>query len=251
MTDEKQAGEEKHQRHRLALVRVVGIRTLFVAWTASAVSLGLLFGWCLFAEPHKLGEAAFGTVADWVAAFATLVIGAAAAWYAKEAHELRVTEVTAQNELAAEKFARRKSIVVEKATNASFAAKRFLMIRGIPPDERTVELTNLYMTATKRKIEMANLSYEERESFFDPALSAALTMLNFDLTALRERIDDIEMLNNINPSRVSGAASFDEGFNAANDLLLSVNEFLKEAGVPPIPVTGADEPADQEDADQD
>lgn len=82
-----------------AWAKAVELAPLGVVITATAgcVALGVLFGWILFGRPHLITSTEkIGTVAEWAAAVGTWVIGLAAAWYANEAHILRMNEVRGQ-----------------------------------------------------------------------------------------------------------------------------------------------------------
>lgn len=67
-----------------------------VLWAAalSAALFGVLVGWILFAEPHKLGSGDFGNVAEWFAAIGTWVIGWGAWSYARDGHLLRMQQLS-------------------------------------------------------------------------------------------------------------------------------------------------------------
>lgn len=95
-----------------------------VLWAAAvgAAFFGVLMGWILFAEPHKLGSGDFGNVAEWLAAIGTVVVGFGAWRYAREGHLQRVQETA--------RALRRESNISRAILSA--ALMRAVAVKGLP-----------------------------------------------------------------------------------------------------------------------
>lgn len=66
---------------------------LLLVATLGCIALGVLFGWILFGRPHLITKPdKIGTIAEWIAAIATSIVGIGAWKYAREGHLLRVEE---------------------------------------------------------------------------------------------------------------------------------------------------------------
>lgn len=169
----KRAATKKRGARWLARVRLVGTRALFLVWTACAIGLGLIFGWGLFAEPHKLGEPSFGNIAEWIGAAATLVIGVAAWRYQSESFtlgmrkELRVARMAYNGIL----WKAKRCVAMEDPLDTFLA---------LPPEEQYLGKLHGYLDIVTNVSTQIAWSESERSYLDDPALDA-LVILEFEL----------------------------------------------------------------------
>lgn len=153
-----------------------------LAWTVVFVfGIGILAGWAVFGHPRLIDRAAQNSsIADWLAAIGTWVIGYGAIKYARDSHVHRIEEAKAQ--------ARRDRLIVrskltgfiERAARAT-GARRVLRLYAAKPAKDQTAVT-LYVAIDVTLNVTTSIGWNEAdEAYLDDKLIVELSELKLIL----------------------------------------------------------------------